>query len=317
MTDTPIAVVVPCRDAAAFLAEALASVAAQTRAPAEVVVVDDGSRDGSADIARAAGAIVHRLTTPVGNAEARNLGVRATRAPLIAFLDADDAWYPEHLATLGALLDQWPEAGAAFATCEVFGEGSGLHRGFLPEGPPRDAFDGCLRWWVGQPTGCMVRRSVFERVGGFDPSYVVGVDFDCWLRLARVSPFVASHAVTARYRRHDRQISGDGRRQAAMCWRARHAMCERLASDGDPRAQHAARLVGDFWEAECRRAWEVGDTRELRFLLGQVPTRPPMASAVRQWRSRAWLPGRIVRWWHGSSVSRTWHAARRRSSAGA
>ncbi|MDX2184069.1 MAG: glycosyltransferase family A protein [Gemmatimonadaceae bacterium] len=307
---TPIAVIIPCRNAAPFLAEALASVAAQTRSAHEVVVIDDASTDGSADIARAAGVQVIRSETPLGNAEARNVGLRATTSPLIAFLDADDVWLPPHLATLAALLEQWPDAGAAFATCEVFGSGTGLHRGFLAEGPPQDAFENCLRWWVGQPTGCMVRRSTLDRAGGFDPTYPVGVDFDCWLRLAREAPFVATHAVTARYRRHPGQVSGDGRRQTAMCWRARYAMRDRLIAEGDPRAARVSDVLAEWWEASCRRAWDAGDQDSVRFLVSIPPRWATDRPAVPQWQARARIPAWCVRLWHRSGLGVTWQRLR-------
>ena len=85
-----VAVVIPVRDGAAYLDEALASVFAQTLPPSEVVVVDDGSTDGSADVARAHDARVRVIPQPpLGAGAARNRGVEATTAPWLAFLDAN------------------------------------------------------------------------------------------------------------------------------------------------------------------------------------------------------------------------------------
>src|SRR5262244_3231712 len=93
----PISVVIPAYNAAAFIAEALESVRAQTRAAAEVIVVDNGSTDASPRLAEAAGACVLRLERP-GVSRARNVGIRAATQPWIAFLDADDLWQPDKLA---------------------------------------------------------------------------------------------------------------------------------------------------------------------------------------------------------------------------
>src|SRR5262245_7589054 len=106
----PISVVIPTYNAAAFLAEALESVRAQTRVPAEVIVVDNGSTDASAELAEAAGARVLRLERP-GVSRARNAGIRAATQQWIAFLDADDLWQPDKLAAQWQAVAGCPEAG--------------------------------------------------------------------------------------------------------------------------------------------------------------------------------------------------------------
>ena len=116
-----ISVVIPCRNGAEFLGEALDSVRAQTLAPLEVIVVDDRSSDASAEVARAHGATVLRTAEPGGTAVARNLGWRHARGELIAFLDADDRWRPRHLEVVSGLLASAPEAVLAWGSIEFFG----------------------------------------------------------------------------------------------------------------------------------------------------------------------------------------------------
>src|SRR5713226_5813779 len=109
----PVAVVVPAHNAEDFLDETLESVWAQTTPPSEVIVVDDGSTDRTADIAQR-----HRVTLLSqgnrGPSAARNTAIRATTQPWIAFLDADDVWEPEKLEAQWQAVQACPEAGAVF-----------------------------------------------------------------------------------------------------------------------------------------------------------------------------------------------------------
>ena len=89
-------VVVPARNAAGFLTTALASIHAQTLQPEAIIVGNDGSNDATAGIAASCGAVVISNQTARGPSAARNTGVHATSAELIAFLDADDEWTPEY-----------------------------------------------------------------------------------------------------------------------------------------------------------------------------------------------------------------------------
>lgn len=109
-----IDVIVPVFNAATYLAEAIDSVLAQTHRVARVIVVDDGSTDDSAAIAEAFGPPVEviRLDGNHGAARARNAGLAASDAPLVAFLDADDRWLPDKLAAQCAALDAATGPGA-------------------------------------------------------------------------------------------------------------------------------------------------------------------------------------------------------------
>jgi glycosyltransferase involved in cell wall biosynthesis len=100
-----VAVVIPAKDRAAVLPRALASVAAQTVAPDEVIVVDDGSTDDGAEIAVRLGATLVQHDRPRGSGAARNSGILAATSRWIAFLDSDDEWFPRHLEYLAAHAD--------------------------------------------------------------------------------------------------------------------------------------------------------------------------------------------------------------------
>jgi glycosyltransferase involved in cell wall biosynthesis len=108
-TALPISVVIPAYNSESFIAAAIASVQAQTRHPAEIVVIDDGSTDATAARAIAAGARVV-VQANQGPSAARNTGIREARQPWIAFLDADDAWTPDKLERQWAAHQQCPLA---------------------------------------------------------------------------------------------------------------------------------------------------------------------------------------------------------------
>ncbi|MGE3175387.1 MAG: glycosyltransferase family 2 protein [Planctomycetota bacterium] len=207
-----VAVVIPAWNAAAFLAIALQSLQQQTLRPTEVVVVDDGSTDGTAAIAEQHGAMVLRQDRQ-GPAAARNRGVAATRSPLIAFLDADDWFAP---AKLGRQVARMVELGAmAVCTDAWIVEGDRVER----SKNERRAVPGVLtleKLLQGNPVICstmLVRRSALEQAGAFDeaPELVATEDYDLWLRLARREPIAYMAEPLAFYRVHGGSLSANSR----------------------------------------------------------------------------------------------------------
>lgn len=175
---TTLSVVMPCYNGAAYLAEALVSALQQAPAPDEILVVDDGSTDGSAGIAEGFIAGVRCVRQEhQGVAVARNHGLSLARGDFIAFLDADDLWPAGSLAARRAVLDTHPEVDIA----------AGLVRQFIsPELPdeirrtltcPDETSRGRL---VGS---MLIRRHVFERIGDFNPSFQIGEAID-WVARA-------------------------------------------------------------------------------------------------------------------------------------
>src|SRR5438445_642587 len=115
MSSPSIGVVMPVFNGAAHLAEALDSVLAQTLPPARVVVVDDGSTDGSAALLRRYGDRITLVSqTNHGQAHARRTGADAAGGELIAFIDQDDVWDVDKLARQVDLMQRFPEAGATY-----------------------------------------------------------------------------------------------------------------------------------------------------------------------------------------------------------
>jgi glycosyltransferase involved in cell wall biosynthesis len=195
-------VVIPAFDAADHLREAVASVRAQTHAVARVIVVDDGSSDATAQIAAELGAPVELVRMPVnrGAAAARNAGIAASSAPLVAFLDADDRWLPDKLARQCAALAA--DATLAFALCGIApfmspGLDAAQRARIAVAEAPRDGW---------HASALVVRRAVLARVGGFAEDLRFGEVID-WFSRARELPHVIVDAVGVERRLHARNTT--------------------------------------------------------------------------------------------------------------
>jgi glycosyltransferase involved in cell wall biosynthesis len=131
VTAETVSVVIPARDGEQHLVEAIESVLAQSRPPDEVVVVDDGSTDGTAAVARGFGAQVVVVSQPqLGVAPAVNRGVQESRGTLLAFVDADDLWLPGKLELQLTALRERAELEAVFGHAVQFGDGGQTRRRF-------------------------------------------------------------------------------------------------------------------------------------------------------------------------------------------
>jgi glycosyltransferase involved in cell wall biosynthesis len=196
--DPQVSAVIPAYNAERYLAEALESVLAQTSRPTEILVVDDGSTDGTAQIVERFGSKVQLIhQSHAGAAVARNRAIAAASGGWIAFLDADDIWMPAKTERQLRSIEASPEAAIVFGRVEEF---------VSPEIPPHtktslERFTTPVKGTI--PSAMMVRRDVFDRVGTFDQSYRL-VDFAEWLMRCRAVGVVELEApdVVARRRIH-------------------------------------------------------------------------------------------------------------------
>lgn len=175
----PVSVIVPVHNAARYLPEALESVLAQTLPPLEVIVVDDGSVDGSGAVAGRYGprVAVHRQPNR-GAGAARNQGVRLARAPLLAFLDADDVWALDKLDRQCAILRSRPELDCVFGRARQFASPD-----LAPEVRARMRGDGTVRP-APLPSSMLIRREAFFAVGPFAETLTLGEPLEWYLRAA-------------------------------------------------------------------------------------------------------------------------------------
>lgn len=215
------AIIIPAYNAAAFLAEATKSALTQTHSAAQVIVVDDGSTDETATVAKEFGDAVMLLRQPnAGVSAARNFGAAQTSADWLLFLDADDRLRPYALKTLLARAAESP-LGCIYGQSVDFTangtlekeHGSCAMQGAVPLGA-RVAF------WkapIATPGAAIIRRDVIERVGGWNPRFNTTADRDLWCRIGTVTEFGFVHDVVVERRIHETNMSSDknrGRRQA-------------------------------------------------------------------------------------------------------
>jgi glycosyltransferase involved in cell wall biosynthesis len=177
VTSPSISTIIAVRDGERYVAEAIDSVLGQTVPPDEVVVVDDGSADGSAAVAESYGPPVRCLRREAaGTGSALNAGVEASNGKLLSYVDADDLWMPQKLEVqLGAM-----EAGADIVLCRVeqfiSPELTEAERAQLR--PPPDETPGVTRGAM------LIARDAHDRVGRFEEGWVVA-EFIDWFGRAR------------------------------------------------------------------------------------------------------------------------------------
>jgi glycosyltransferase involved in cell wall biosynthesis len=224
MTVLPtITVVVPCYNAERWIGATLRSVLTQQwAAPLDIVVVDDGSKDGSADLVSREFPQVRLLRQAnSGVAAARNLGIAQARGDWIAFVDADDIWLPAKLQTQWDALQAQPGAQMACSSWRVWESTEPEpDPAWLEElskiGEPPAAMDVGPSGWIYTQLlqDCQVwtstvvaKRELFAAIGSFDTSLRIGEDLDLWLRASRVTPIVRVQRPLALYRMHPHSIT--------------------------------------------------------------------------------------------------------------
>jgi glycosyltransferase involved in cell wall biosynthesis len=214
-----ISVVIPSYNAARFLPATLRSVLAQPGFALEVLVVDDGSSDGTPALLAAQFPQVRLIRQRnQGVAVARNTGLAEARHDWVAFIDADDIWLPGKLQAQWALLSSQREAQMCYTAWQVWHTQdiepaadwlqALMDAGEAPEAAQRwqgasgwiypELLRDCVVW----TSTVLARRSLLQALGGFEPGLPVGEDYDLWLRASRLTPIVRVPRPLALYRHH-------------------------------------------------------------------------------------------------------------------
>lgn len=211
MTPDPpalVSIVIACYNQGRFLGEAVESALRQTYAPIEVIVVDDGSTDRTAEVAAAYPVRCLRQRNQ-GAPAARNNGFRESQGRFVLFLDADDRLLPDAVATGCAALDLHPDWAFVSGHVRLIAS-DGAAAGTPPQTHAGgDQFLALLRSnYIWTPGAVIYRREVLEG-GPFDPSAKASADYELNLRLARRHPVGCHHQVVLEYRRHGANMSAD------------------------------------------------------------------------------------------------------------
>lgn len=183
-----VSVIIPTYNRRDFVREAMASVLAQTFQDFELIVVDDGSTDGTVDVVREFPRARYLSQENRGVSAARNAGVAVSRGELIAFLDADDLWQPQKLATQVAFFATRPEAHICQTEEVWLRNGVRVNPRNKHRKPSGDIFAASLHLCLVSPSAVMMRRELFDRVGGFDEELPACEDYDLWLRISASEP---------------------------------------------------------------------------------------------------------------------------------
>ncbi|MGH7836692.1 MAG: glycosyltransferase family 2 protein [Candidatus Binataceae bacterium] len=214
-----VSVIIPSHNRRAMVGEAIASVLAQCDVSCELIIVDDGSTDGTADaLARLAGEACgwsgsvsmqiaeHRENR--GVAAARNTGVALATAPLIAFLDSDDLWAPGKLKRQVDFMADHQDCAIAQTGETWMRNGVRVNPGLRHRKRAGDIFIDSLRTCLLSPSAVILRTALFRAIGGFDEDLDAAEDYDLWLRiLARHQAGIIDEPLVTRRAGHPGQLS--------------------------------------------------------------------------------------------------------------
>ncbi len=198
-----VTVVIPCYNQADFLGEAIRSALDQNYARLEVIVVDDGSTDETAEVAGRYPRVVCERQANRGLAAARNRGLEGSRGEYVVFLDADDRLAAGALRVGADTLDSRPDCAFVYGNVKLIDANGSLI--LYPPGVniERDHYLELLRHnHIWSPGAVMYRRSVFDGIGLFDPGVNASADYDLNLRIAKNFPIFCHGEVVLEYRKH-------------------------------------------------------------------------------------------------------------------
>jgi glycosyltransferase involved in cell wall biosynthesis len=211
-----VSIIMPAHNTAPYVGAAVRSALVQTFGDFELILVDDGSSDDTVDVALRAARGDSRLKvvrrpTAEGASAARNSGLAVARGEFIALLDSDDEWSPEFLAVQLAAFASFPDVAIVNANAvSVGGPFDGRPYRTITDGCRRVSFLDMIEDEDRVSIMSMFRRTVYERLGGFDVSLPTNEDYEFWLRAAVAGfAFVQTPEPLVRYRRRAHSLSSD------------------------------------------------------------------------------------------------------------
>ena len=280
-----VSVIVPAYNSAATIASTLDSVLGQTFLAMEVIVVDDGSTDGTAAIARGMGDDRLRVLSQnnAGQAAARNYGMAAARGQYFAFIDTDDWWTPAKLAAQVAALDAHPEAGMAYSWT-VLVDDDRQPIGGRVEAPFSGRVHGLLLVtdFISSGSNALVRRDAIAQVGPFEPDLVPSEDWAMWLRIAAEFETVCVPKPHVLYRQRPSSSSDNIWRQERV---SRWIIDREIARDHEQLEPHRRLILGNRYKYLLFKALDGPPSRDrgrtaLRFTFAILYNDPALVKQV-------------------------------------
>ncbi len=264
-----VSVIIAAYNVEDFIGQAVNSALSQTVSDLEIIVVDDGSQDGTGKVVEQFSDERLRMIRKSngGCASARNAGVAVSRGKIIAFLDGDDYWFENKLERQLEFLDHHPGADLIFCLSNIVDE-VGQNWGLLKPGSYRSfSFESLLiDNPVGNGSAAIMHRKALDLAGPFDESLPASSDVDMWLRVARIRPdnIVCLPEILTCYRRRSEQTTGNWKRMQSayelVFSKARHEDPETVQ-----RVEQLSRCHKNRYHAFI--AYEAGELKEARRLL--------------------------------------------------
>ena len=246
--DAQTSVVITCYNQAAFIAEAIESVYRQTLKAREIVVVDDGSKDHTAEVVARYPGVRYIRQRNRGVARARNHGLAQCTGQYVVFLDGDDRLLPGALRAGVRALEQNPACGFSYGFCELI---DAQGRPLPTDEQTRKDGDYYLHLlrdnFIWMPAQVLYRRAIFERNEGFRKSADHSCDYELYLRIARQYPICCHGTTVSQWRQHGRNTSaefGTMLRSTMTVYRQ-----QRRHAASDPQRRQAYRHGVAFWQA--------------------------------------------------------------------
>jgi glycosyltransferase involved in cell wall biosynthesis len=274
MNNAPrVSVIVPVRNCREYIHEALDSILTQSYTDFEIIVIDDGSDDFDYLSLQTLDTRIRVIRLEgVGVSRARNTGMSAARGELIAFLDADDVWFPGKLEAQVRYFERHPEVGVVFgrfirwtqdesgsfapaasmvSDCSAISDEEPARSGWI--------YDKLLMGLLVGMNTAMIRQVLFRRLGGFAEEMRIGEDYDFWLRAARITQMHALNGAVALYRIHSNSAMHrlSDINHMAVILRVTHARWGTHNSDGSgvSEPQFIARLAASEFEHGYAHYW--------------------------------------------------------------
>jgi glycosyltransferase involved in cell wall biosynthesis len=258
-----VSVVIPCYNHAQFLAHAIESVLAQSYSNFELIVVDDGSTDDTAEVVRRYSPVRYVYQENAGRSSARNTGLRQSRGEFLVFLDADDRLLSHALGVGVSCMREHPECAFVSGHCRVIDSAGAILPSPKQQRVEREHYLRLLRGgsYIWCPAVALFQQRVFDFVSGFDPAVMPVEDYDLYLRITRDFPVYSHNQVIAEYRQHRSNSSRDVTVMEHAALAAHETQRDFVKANGSYREAYDAGTR--FWQTEYPFQKMVSRIREI------------------------------------------------------